>query len=98
MNPTYIHKNMVRTHHFILLSATTLCKMTVYDLQLLHVRYRIEIKKKRNELLFTYTLPVSFTGSYIDDEPNFPQQNNLVLQKIVAGVRQDSEFQGLFMA
>lgn len=46
MNPTYIHKNMVHTHHFILLSATTLCKMTVYDLQLLHVRYRIEIKKK----------------------------------------------------
>ena len=29
---------------------------------------------------------MSFTGSYIDDEPNFPQQNNLVLQKIVAGV------------
>ena len=29
---------------------------------------------------------MSFTGSYIDDVPNFPQQNSLVLQKIVAGI------------
>ena len=36
--------------------------------------------------MFTFKLPVSFTGSYIDDEPNFPRQNNLVLQKIVASI------------
>ena len=29
---------------------------------------------------------MSFTGSYIDDGPNFPQQNSLALQKIVAGI------------
>ena len=28
-----------------------------------------------------FTLPVSFTGSYTEDKPNFPQQNNLILQK-----------------
>ena len=35
---------------------------------------------------------MSFTGSYIDEEPNFPQQNNLVLQKIVAGVDEEVNF------
>ena len=39
--------------------------------------------------MFTYknffTLNVSFTGSYNDNEPNFPQQNNLILQKKVTG-------------
>ena len=29
---------------------------------------------------------VSFTGSYTEDEPNFPPQNNLSLQKKVSGV------------
>ena len=33
-----------------------------------------------------FTLNVSFTGSYNDDEPNFPQQNNLTLQTKVTGV------------
>ena len=33
-----------------------------------------------------FTLNVSFTGSYNEDEPNFPQQNNLILQKKVTGV------------
>ena len=33
-----------------------------------------------------FTLNVSFTGSYNNDEPNFPQQNNLTLQKKVTGV------------
>ena len=29
---------------------------------------------------------MSFTGSYTKDEPNFCRQNNLILQKMVAGV------------
>ena len=35
-----------------------------------------------------FTLPVSFTGSTscTEDEPNFPRQNNLVLQKKLSGV------------
>ena len=33
-----------------------------------------------------FTLMVSFTGSYTEDEPNFPLQNNLSLQKKVSGV------------
>ena len=39
---------------------------------------------------------MSFTGCYIKDEPNFPWQNNLILQKKVAWHRQGCEFQGLF--
>ena len=31
-------------------------------------------------------LPMSFTGSHTKDEPNFPWQNNLTLQKKVSGV------------
>ena len=27
------------------------------------------------------TLPVSFTGSYTNDKPNFPQQNELIIFK-----------------
>ena len=30
------------------------------------------------------TTPVSFTGSYIEDEPNFPWQKNLILQEKVS--------------
>ena len=33
-----------------------------------------------------FTLPVSFSGSYTEDEPNFPRQNNLILKKKVSGV------------
>ena len=33
-----------------------------------------------------FTLPRKFTGSYTEDEPNFPRQNNLILQKMVSGV------------
>ena len=33
-----------------------------------------------------FTLPMSFTGSYTEDEPNFPWQNNLILQKMVSGI------------
>ena len=34
-----------------------------------------------------FKLPVSSTGSYsAEDEPNFPLQNNLILQKKVSGV------------
>ena len=34
----------------------------------------------------SFTLPMSFTGSYTEDEPNFPWQNNLILQKMVSGI------------
>ena len=33
-----------------------------------------------------FTLPVSFTGPYTVDDPYFPHQNNLILQKKVSGV------------
>ena len=33
-----------------------------------------------------FTLPVNFIGSYTQDEPNLPWQNNLILQKKVSGV------------
>ena len=33
-----------------------------------------------------FALPVSFTGSYTEDEPNLPRQNNLILQKKKPGV------------
>ena len=33
-----------------------------------------------------FTLPVSFTGSYHEDEPKFPRQKTLILQKKVSGV------------
>ena len=42
-----------------------------------------------------FTLPVSFTGSYTEDEPNVPRQNNLIQQKKVVWRRQGCEFQGL---
>ena len=32
------------------------------------------------------TTPVSCTGSYIEDEPNFPWQKNLILQEKVSCV------------
>ena len=37
-------------------------------------------------------LPASFTGSYTADEPNFLQQNNLILQRKVSGVDKDVNF------
>ena len=30
-----------------------------------------------------FILPVSFTGSYTKDEPKFPRQNDVILQKMV---------------
>ena len=33
-----------------------------------------------------FKLAASFTGFYTEDEPNFPRQNNLILQKKVSGV------------
>ena len=40
---------------------------------------------EKNKILFMHKnvlmLPVSFIGYYTEDEPNFPQQNNLILQK-----------------
>ena len=33
-----------------------------------------------------FMLLMSFTGSYTEDEPNFPWQNNLILQKMVSGI------------
>ena len=48
-----------------------------------------EIKKQKQNIVHAqkcFTLPVSLTGSYTEDEPNFPPQNNLILQKKVSGV------------
>ena len=46
--------------------------------------------RNRNKILFmhknVFTLAASFTGFYTEDEPNFPRQNNLILQKKVSGV------------
>ena len=39
-----------------------------------------------------FTFLVSFTGSYTDDEPNFPWQNNLILQKKVSGADKFQDF------
>ena len=39
-----------------------------------------------------HTLPVSFTGSYTEDEPNFAWENNLILQKSVVGVDKAMNF------
>ena len=33
-----------------------------------------------------FMLPMSFTGSYTKDEPNFPQQNNVILKKMLSGI------------
>ena len=39
-----------------------------------------------------FMLAESFTGFYTEDEPNFPRQNNLILQKKVSGVDKDVNF------
>ena len=44
---------------------------------------------------FLFTLPRSFTGSYTEDEPKFPRQNNLLLQKMVSGVDKVVNFKDL---
>ena len=36
--------------------------------------------------LSVFTLPVSFTGSYTEDEPDFLRQKTLILQKKVSGI------------
>ena len=60
--------------------------MTGYDLQL-HLRYKncIWNKEKLDKILFkhenVFKLPVCFIGSYTEDEPDFPQQKNLILHK-----------------
>ena len=43
-----------------------------------------------------FPLSLSFTGSYTEDEPNFPWQNNLILQKTVSGVDKVVNFKGFF--
>ena len=40
-----------------------------------------------------FTLSLSFTGSYTEDEPNFPA-NNLILQTKVSGVDKVVNFKG----
>ena len=40
-----------------------------------------------------FTFLVSVTGSYTDDEPNFPWQINLILQKKASDA---DKFQGFF--
>ena len=39
-----------------------------------------------------FTLPVSFTGSYTEEEPNFPLGNNPVSQKVESGVNKGVNF------
>ena len=39
-----------------------------------------------------FMLPVSFTGSYTKDEPNFPQQNNVIFKENGLWHRQGCEF------
>ena len=39
-----------------------------------------------HKILNFFTSPMNLTGSYTEDEPNFPRQNNLILQKMVSGV------------
>ena len=41
-----------------------------------------------------FTLSLSFTGSYTEEEPNFPWQNDLILQKKVSGVGKVVNFKG----
>ena len=87
---TIFTSSTIFDHITILLSATRLCKMTGYNLQL-HLRYRnsFEIQKRKQNIVHAqkcFTLPVSFTGSYTEDQPNFRRQNNLILQKKVSGV------------
>ena len=43
-----------------------------------------------------FVLPVNFIGSYTEDEPGFPRQNNLRLQKTAVWRRQGSKFEGFF--
>ena len=44
-------------------------------------------------ILFThknvFTSPVTFTGSNTKDEPNFPPQNNIILQEMVSGIENE---------
>ena len=42
-----------------------------------------------------FMLPVNFIGSYTEDEPGFPRQNNLRLQKTGVWRRQGSKFADL---
>ena len=63
----------------------------------MHVRYRNSIRNKETKKkLFmhknVFTLPVSFTGSYSEDEPNFPWKNNVILQKRVPGINKVVNF------
>ena len=39
-----------------------------------------------------FTLPMTFTSSYTEDEPNFPQQNNLILQRKVSDIDEVENF------
>ena len=39
---------------------------------------------------------MNFKGSYTKDEPDLPQQDNIISQKTDFWHRQGSEFQGLF--
>ena len=43
-----------------------------------------------------FTLPVSFKGSYTEDEPNFPRQKNSNFTEKGVWCKQGFEFQGLF--
>ena len=74
--------------------------MTGYELQL-YLRYRNSIWNKETEKKYcssrnVLTIPVSCTGSYIEDEPNFPWQKKSHFTGKGVLRRQGCEFQGLF--
>ena len=57
----------------------------------------IAFEINRNKILFTQKcfnkVTHEFTGSYTEDEPNFPWQNNLIiLQKKVSGIHKVVNF------
>ena len=83
------------SHYFILFSTTRLQNDWVW-IAILHLRYRNSIW---NNTLFMYknvsTLPMSFTDSYTKDEPNFPQQNNLILRLFCWGKFLQKEVSGI---
>ena len=39
-----------------------------------------------------FTLPMTFTGSFTEDEPNIPRQNNVIVQKKVSAVHKVVNF------
>ena len=57
------------------------------------------MKKQKENVVHAQLNSVSFTGSYTEDEPNFPRQNNLISLTEKGVWHRQAEgckFQGLF--